>query len=445
MVERRCYDKVLLISGMQWGDEGKGKLVTHLSKDFDLVARYNGGHNSGHEMYLDGVKYKLHSLPCGVLVPNTLNVLGNGVVVHLESLLSEIDGLLKLGIDLTNRLFISERAHLVLDLHIAIDSQLESEQGEYSTTIGTTKRGIGPTNSTKCKRTGIQLGELLNWDNFEKLLTKLTYKLNHENKVFSNSDLADLLNKELEIYKTNFSKIAHCVCDTSYMIQKYIKEGKKVFFEGANGALLDLALGTYPYVTSSNTTTSGVYNGLGISPSVKILKVGVLKAYQTRAGQGPFPTELFDDNYVKLQSHGSEVGVTTGRTRRCGWLDLVSAKYVQGFSGFDLINLTKLDILSQFDEVKLCTNYKHKVTGEFLEEGRYPNCCYQFDEYEPVYKTMPGWKTDISDFKTFEQLPQNAQNYVLFIEEYLGVFIHWVCLFMNNITFRWELARMLIK
>nr|Q4N3F4.1 RecName: Full=Adenylosuccinate synthetase; Short=AMPSase; Short=AdSS; AltName: Full=IMP--aspartate ligase [Theileria parva] len=418
--------QVVLISGMQWGDEGKGKLVSLLSKDFDLVARYNGGHNSGHELFLDGVKYKLHLLPCGCLYPNTVNVLGNGVVVHLESLINEIDNLTKLGVDLTNRLFISERAHLVFDLHIAVDAQLENEQGEHSTSIGTTKRGIGPTNSTKCKRTGIQIGEMLNWDNFEKLLSKLTYKLCHENKVFTNSDTRDLLNKQLEQHKVNFSKIADSVVDTSYMIQKYIKEGKKVFFEGANGSLLDLALGTYPYVTSSNTTTSGVYNGLGINPNVKILKVGVLKAYQTRVGKGPFPTELFDENFNKLQKFGAEFGVTTGRVRRCGWLDLVAAKYVQNFSGFDLINLSKLDILSQFDEIKLCTHYKHKLTGKLLEEGRYPSCCYQYDEYEPVYKTMPGWKTDISKFKTFEELPQNAQNYVLFIEEYLGVFIYWI-------------------
>ncbi|UKJ89356.2 adenylosuccinate synthase [Theileria orientalis] len=417
--------KVILISGMQWGDEGKGKLVSHLSPDFDLFARYNGGHNSGHEVMIDNVAYKLHLLPCGSLSRRALNVLGNGVVIHLESLIREIETLKKAGISIENRLFISERAHLIFDFHIELDKGNEADLRKYASKIGTTKRGIGPSYSTKCARTGIMIGEMFNWPNFEVLVKNLCHRMNIGR--LSDEEIEEVANRELKKQREYFKVLKHCIVDVSFMIRQYIKTGKRVFFEGANGVLLDLSLGTYPFVTSSNTTSSGVYNGLGLNPSLPILKIGVLKCYQTRVGDGPFPTELFDETFEKLSKEGNEYGVSTGRSRRCGWLDMVAAKYAQETNGFDLINLTKLDVLSHLNEIKVCVSYKDKTTGRLLEDGRFPSCIYKFDEFEPVYKTFPGWPgEDLSKCTKFEDLPENCREYIKYIETELSVPIQWI-------------------
>ncbi|UKJ99974.2 adenylosuccinate synthase [Theileria orientalis] len=417
--------KVILISGMQWGDEGKGKLVSHLSPDFELFARYNGGHNSGHEVIINNVAYKLHLLPCGSLSRDAVNVLGNGVVVHLESLINEIETLKKAGISMENRLFISNRAHLIFDFHIELDNLNENDLRKYASKIGTTKRGIGPSYATKCSRAGIMVGEMFNWPNFEVLLKALCHRV-YVGRL-TDEEIEELSNKELVKQKKHFEAIKNCIVDVSFMIRQYIKNGKRVFFEGANGALLDLSLGTYPFVTSSNTTPSGVYNGLGLSPSVPILKIGVLKSYQTRVGDGPFPTELFDETFEKLSTKGNEYGVSTGRSRRCGWLDMVAAKYAQETNGFDLINLTKLDVLSHLDEVKVCVKYKDKTTGRLLEDGRFPSCIYEFDHLEPVYKTFPGWPgEDLSKCTEFQDLPENCREYIKYIETELNVPIQWI-------------------
>nr|PVC49854.1 hypothetical protein MACL_00002719 [Theileria orientalis] len=424
--------KVILISGMQWGDEGKGKLVSHLAPDFELFARYNGGHNSGHEVMIDNVAYKLHLLPCGSLSNHAINVLGNGVVVHLESLIREMETLEKAGISMKNRLFISERAHLIFDFHIELDKGNESDSRKYASKIGTTKRGIGPSYSTKSARTGIMVAEMFNWPNFEMLVKALCHRVNVGR--LTDEEIDQLANIELEKHKRYFEAVKHCIVDVSFMVRQYIKNGKRVFFEGANGVLLDLSLGTYPFVTSSNTTSSGVYNGLGLSPSLPILKIGVLKCYQTRVGDGPFPTELFgispyisNETFQKLSRIGNEFGVSTGRCRRCGWLDMVAAKYAQETNGFDLINLTKLDVLSHLSEVKVCVNYKDKTTGRLLEDGRFPSCIYKFDHFEPVYKTFPGWPgEDLSKCTKFEDLPENCRDYIKFIETELNVPIQWI-------------------
>ncbi|AFZ80721.1 adenylosuccinate synthetase, putative [Theileria equi strain WA] len=423
MVKKDVYDKsthkVLLVSGMQWGDEGKGKVVSDLSKEADVLARYNGGHNSGHDVVLNGVQYKLHLLPCGSMHENTKIVLGNGVVINIENLLKEVDILAQNGISLLDRLYISERAHLIFNIHAEIDCKQESDLSKKYGEIGTTKKGIGPSYSTKSLRTGIMIGEMLHWETFSELVHRLMHSCTTNNP-------DQLAEKELARHKEMFKKIEHCIVDTSFLITKAVENGQKVFFEGANGVLLDLSLGTYPYVTSSNTTTSGIYNGLGISPSIPVFRIGVLKAYQTRIGSGPFPTELFGEVYDKLQTTGMEVGVTSGRKRRCGWLDLVSVRYAQLTNGFNVINLTKLDIMSIFDTIKVCVDYKHSKTGAILPRGSFPATSFQFSQYEPVYKEFPGWRTDLSEITKFEDLPAEAKAYVEFIENDLGVWIQWI-------------------
>ncbi|BAM42491.1 uncharacterized protein TOT_040000986 [Theileria orientalis strain Shintoku] len=366
--------KVILISGMQWGDEGKGKLVSHLAPDFELFARYNGGHNSGHEVMIDNVAYKLHLLPCGSLSNHAINVLGNGVVVHLESLIREMETLEKAGISMKNRLFISERAHLIFDFHIELDKGNESDSRKYASKIGTTKRGIGPSYSTKSARTGIMVAEMFNWPNFEMLVKALCHRVNVGR--LTDEEIDQLANIELEKHKRYFEAVKHCIVDVSFMVRQYIKNGKRVFFEGANGVLLDLSL---------------------------------------------------DETFQKLSRIGNEFGVSTGRCRRCGWLDMVAAKYAQETNGFDLINLTKLDVLSHLSEVKVCVNYKDKTTGRLLEDGRFPSCIYKFDHFEPVYKTFPGWPgEDLSKCTKFEDLPENCRDYIKFIETELNVPIQWI-------------------
>ncbi|GFE54796.1 adenylosuccinate synthetase [Babesia ovis] len=412
--------KVFLASGMQWGDEGKGKAVVTFAKDVDIVAKYNGGHNAGHQIILDGREYKLHLLPGGVMHPHVINVLGHGMVIHLESLLKEINILSEHNIDCLDRLLISDRAHILLNAHADIDRKMENRRMSGGGKIGTTLRGIGPCYSTKSSRTGVRMGELLHWDHFKRRVMDF-YRIHGDLDTFEN-----LANEEIEKHKRLYDIFSKCICDTGYYISEAIKAGKRILLEGSNGSLLDIDMGTYPFVTSSTTLAYGIYVGLGIPLNAPVFRIGILKCYQTRVGMGPFPTEFFDENYQHIQKDGTEIGVSTARVRRCGWLDLVAARYVQRLNCFDSVYLTKLDVLTGLKEVKVCVDYRNKITGEILERGRFPATTASLEEYEPIYKTFAGWAQDISNVSCYEKLPENVRTYIEFVEHDLDTFVQWV-------------------
>lgn len=413
--------KVFLVSGVQWGDEGKGKAVAAFSKAVDIVAKYNGGHNAGHEVILNGKKYKLQLLPVGSLHSHTTNVLGHGMVIHLTSLLREIGVLRENGIDVLDRLLISDRAHLLLDAHIVKDRDMEMQRNASGGEIGTTLSGIGPCHATRSYRTGVLVGDMLHWEVFKKNVMDL-YKMH------TNGENAEELGKqEIERHEELFKIFANRICDTGYFISQAIKEGKRVLLEGANGSLLDINMGTYPFVTSSITLASGAYAGLAVPLDTPIFRIGIMKCYQTRVGMGPFPTEFFDENYHHIQKDGTELGVTTGRRRRCGWLDLVAARYVQRINSYHVLYLTKLDVLKGLKTIKICVDYRNKNTGEIMERGRFPSTVTMLNELEPVYKDFPGWDEKVAEASSYDQLPETMRNYIKFIEQDLGVFIQWVC------------------
>ncbi|KAK2195649.1 bifunctional Adenylosuccinate synthetase/Adenylosuccinate synthetase [Babesia duncani] len=421
---RQCQNQVFLISGMQWGDECKGKLVADLSINADVIAKFNGGHNAGHEVVFRGKTHKFHLIPCGVIHEKTINVLGNGVVIHLKSLLDEVNELRNIGVEVLDRLLISARAHLILDIHIDMDRNMEEKRSVTTSglKIGTTLKGVGPCYTTKSARTGVLVGHMLHWKSFETRV----HNLFHFHSTASNA--AELAQQEIEKHKEYFKIIKNCITDTEDYIADAIAQGKRVLLEASNGSLLDLGLGTYPFVTSSNTLTCGPYRGLGIAPNTPIYRIGVLKSYQTRIGFGPFPTELFDDTYKHMQIIGMEIGVSTGRKRRCGWLDLPAARYAQRINDFHCINLTKLDVLSGVKVLKICIDYKNKTTGEIMKRGTFPCTEEMFQEYEQIYKEFQGWDEDISKIREYQELPAAAKTFVEYIQGDLGVFIKWVCI-----------------
>ncbi|MEK7545426.1 MAG: adenylosuccinate synthase [Patescibacteria group bacterium] len=401
--------QISIIIGCQWGDEGKGKLVDILAQKHDMIVRATGGANAGHTIYVGDKKVIFHLIPSGVLHPGKIAVIGNGCVIPITTLFEEIATLKKEGVDLDGRLWISDHAHIVLDYHRTLDALQEEQKGGKK--IGTTKRGIGPAYADKIMRMGIRIGELLNFEKFtEKYLANLAfhqkaYGLEHD----GTTELAQL--------KDFAEKIRPYVTETFNVIRTAEKTGKKILVEGANGALLDIDHGTYPFVTSSNASIGGIITGTGIAPQQLGRIIGIVKAYTTRVGSGPFPSELLDEIGEAIRTKGAEFGSTTGRPRRCGWFDGVVTRYACELNGVTEINLTKLDVLSGMKTLKLATSYTHngKVLNSFAD------CIDIPEEIEVHYEEMPGWGEDISKCKTREELPQNAQNYIARIEELSGV------------------------
>lgn len=402
--------KADLIVGLQWGDEGKGKIVDLLASKYDFVVRYQGGHNAGHTIVLDGKKIALHLIPSGVLNPKAINIIGNGVVVSPLHLIKEMEPFEQLE----GRLFISDRAHMILPYHAQIDAAKERMRG--SNAIGTTGRGIGPCYTDKVARNGFMVMELLD----EKALAdKFELYFKDNKKLFEAYEieipnLTELM-KEIKVYK---EKLSPFIANTTQIVWKALNENKNVLLEGAQGTLLDIDHGTYPFVTSSNTISAGSCSGVGLSPKDIGKVIGIAKAYSTRVGNGVFPTELEDDTGAKLREQGAEFGTTTGRPRRCGWFDAVAVKYACRLNGADSVSLMKLDVLDGFEKIKICTSYKKE--GQSLDYM--PS---SMDGIEPVYEEIDGWES-LKGSKIFEDLPLNAQKYVLRIEELIGTKIEMV-------------------
>ncbi|KAF5093769.1 hypothetical protein D0Z00_003867 [Geotrichum galactomycetum] len=411
-----------VVLGSQWGDEGKGKLVDLLCDSIDVCARCQGGNNAGHTIVVDGKTFDFHMLPSGLINPNCTNLVGSGVVVHVPSFFKELENIIEKGLDCKDRLFLSSRAHLVFDFHQIADGLKERELSSSNKAIGTTGKGIGPTYSTKASRSGIRVHHLVSqqpgaWEEFATRFRRLVDSRKKRYGEFEYDSEA-----ELERYKEYAEKLRPFVVDNVSFMSKAFAEKKNILIEGANALMLDLDFGTYPYVTSSNTSIGGVCTGLGIPPT-KINEIyGVVKAYTTRVGAGPFPTEQLNDIGEHLQNVGHEWGVTTGRKRRCGWLDLVVVNYSTAINGYTALNITKLDILDQLPEIKVGIAYK--FNGETLDS--FPEDLSIVEQVEVVYKTFPGWKASTSNCRKFEDLPAEAQTYLRYIEEFTGVPVKWV-------------------
>jgi len=413
----------IVIVGAQWGDEGKGKIVDYLAQHADVIARYAGGNNAGHTVVVQGKKTILHIIPSGVLHPGKIGLLGNGMVVDPEALLEEMEGLRKKNIVLTtNNFFISDRAHIILPYHKRIDVAREKLKSP-KTKIGTTGRGIGPAYEDKVNRTGIRFSDLVNPEAFEKKLRSVVKEKNAYLKgVLKQSGLS--LPPLLKQYLDFGQQLKRFVTDTSLLLHEQHRAGKKILFEGAQGTLLDIDHGTYPFVTSSNAGAGGVFSGCGIGPSSLDGIVGVIKAYTTRVGEGPFPTELNDDVGKLMRSAGEEFGATTGRPRRCGWFDTVLGRYSVRVNGFTSLALTKLDTLTGIDPIKICTGYRvgRKRINEF------PADLSLLEKAEPIYESLPGWTEDIQGVRKIQDLPEKARQYLRRLEDLLGVSFCFVSL-----------------
>lgn len=400
---------VKVVVGSQWGDEGKGKIIDLLSEKADIVARYQGGANAGHTVVIEGEKYVLHLIPSGILQKDTLCVIGNGVVIDPMALMAEIKLLESKGIEVNGRLFISHRAHVIMPYHKLLDEAKESKDAEKK--IGTTGRGIGPAYVDKINRMGVRIVDLLDRKTFsEKLHRNIEEKNEILKKIYGASELD--VEQIVSEYQEFDKKMDPYIKDVSVFINESLEKNKNILLEGAQGTLLDIDFGTYPYVTSSNPTSGGACAGIGIGPTRINSVMGVIKAYTTRVGMGPFPTEVSDDE-LNLRELGDEFGATTGRPRRCGWFDAVIANYAVRVNGIDAFALTKLDVLDTFEELKICIAYKYQGTTitNFPSEIRILNEC------EPVYETLPGWKQSTTTIRQFKDLPANAKKYVEQIEK----------------------------
>jgi adenylosuccinate synthase len=404
-----------VIVGSQWGDEGKGKLVDILSPEYAVCARVAGGSNAGHTIVVDDMKYKFHLVPSGILNKGVKCIIGNGVVVHLRGLLDELKSLDDVGVDYSGRLFISDRAHIVFDFHQKIDGLNEASLGDSK--LGTTHKGIGPSYSSKTMRNGLRVGDLQDMKYFELRLRSLVATL----KKFY-PDLKVDVDEELAYYNSIRDKLVPMITDTITFSHKQLNQGNNILIEGANATMIDLDFGTYPYVTSSNPSVGSVCTGLGVPPHRISNVTGIVKAYCTRVGEGPFPTELLDDVGVELRAKGREYGTTTGRPRRCGWIDIPQLRYSAMVNGFTSINLTKLDVLTGFDTVRIGAKY---ICDGKEVEGM-PASLSQYSKVVVVYEELPGWKEDISKVKSFDDLPQNCKNYVSRLEQLIGMPIRWI-------------------
>jgi len=399
-----------IIVGSQWGDEGKGKIVDLLARNVDIVARYQGGANAGHTIKFNDQQFVLHLIPSGIFHPNVTCVIGNGVVIDPVALVNEIEAIKNLGIDISGRLLISHNAHLIMPYHKILDSVSEAHQGNSK--IGTTGRGIGPAYYDKAARTGIKIVDLLDRDILsQKLRKNLEAKNELLKKIYNVEELN--IDNIIQEYVEFDKKIDEFITNTVYYLNNALKEGKKLILEGAQGALLDIDHGTYPYVTSSNPISGGACTGLGIPPTAITSVLGVVKAYTTRVGYGPYPTEQDNEIGETLRKIGSEYGATTGRPRRCGWLDIMALQYSIMINGIKFLAITKLDVLDALDEIKICTGYK--IGSKILKT--FPNDLKTLEQVEPIYETFPGWKSSISDIRSFDKLPENCQKYLKAIED----------------------------
>ena len=404
----------VVVVGTQWGDEGKGKITDFLSEQAEYVARYQGGDNAGHTIQFGGETYKLHLIPSGIFSPEKLCIIGNGVVVNPKSLVTELAYLHERNIT-TDNLRISDRAHVILPYHIELDRLQEEAKGDNK--IGTTIKGIGPAYMDKAARVGIRIADLLDREVFEE---RLRINLEDKNRQFTKLYDANPMNFEeiLEEYYEYGQQIKQYVCDTSVLLNEALDNGKRVLFEGAQGVMLDIDQGTYPFVTSSNPLAGGVTIGSGVGPSKVTKVVGVCKAYTSRVGDGPFPTELFDEIGSRIREVGREYGTTTGRPRRVGWFDSVVMRHSKRVSGITNLCLNSIDVLTGLETVKICVAYR-KPNGE--EIRHYPASLVELGQCEPVYEELPGWSEDITGCRTLEELPIEAQNYVRRVSELVGV------------------------
>ncbi len=403
----------IVLIGAQWGDEGKGRITDLLSSRVEMVVRFQGGDNAGHTVILDKNEFKLHLVPSGILNPNAICVIGNGVVVNPMTLINELKDLESKQIK-TDNLRISSNCHLIMPYHIALDSATENSLGPLK--IGTTRKGIGPAYADKASRFGIRMCDLENPEIFkQKLINILKIKNAILEKVYSSEtfEVEDIFNSYMK-YAEILKKY---VVDTAFLVNEAIDEGKSILFEGAQGTLLDIDHGTYPYVTSSSTTSGGVFTGSGIGPKRINNVIGITKAYCTRVGEGVFPTELFDKDGDYMRQRGNEYGTTTGRARRCGWFDCVIIRYAKMINNLDSMAITKLDVLTGLEKIKICTSYN--MDGKIYDNVT-PNCA-TLQKSKPIYIEAAGWEEDISDIKDFDKLPGNAKKYINILEELLNI------------------------
>jgi adenylosuccinate synthase len=400
--------------GLQWGDEGKGKIVDALAGDFDLVVRYQGGSNAGHTVVVGGQKFILHLLPSGIFRPGKLCVIANGVVVDPPLLLNEMDELARRGVKTSGNLAISDRAHLVLPYHKELERLQEADPSGKK--IGTTGRGIGPCYVDKAARTGIRVGDMLDRATFER---KLRANVDQKNRLLELLYRAQALSGEqmVEEYLGYAERLRPLICDTVALLADAQAQGKRILFEGAQGALLDVDFGTYPYITSSSASAGGAAIGTGVSPKAIGRILGVGKAYSTRVGEGPFPTELNTDIGSRLRKRGNEFGATTGRPRRCGWFDAVAVRHTVAICGAESIAMTKLDVLTGLETISVATEYRYN--GAMV--ARFPAGAEMLANCQPVYRTFAGWKENLAECRTFLDLPPNARAYVTALEEMLAV------------------------
>jgi adenylosuccinate synthase len=401
------------VLGAQWGDEGKGKIVDYLANKADIVARFSGGNNAGHTVINDLGEFSLHLLPCGVFNQNVMNIIGNGLVIDLDALISEIDSLTKVGINLSNNLMISDRVHIIFPHHILLDNL--SESNLENDAIGTTGKGIGPAYNDKISRKGIRTSDLMDEPNLKYKLAQLVESVNHTLKM-NNSDEKINLNILLEKCKLWADKLSDFILPTGKYINDRLYNGANAVLEGAQGVLLDIDHGTYPYVTSSNSSIGGAVTGLAIQPRYITSVIGVFKAYTTRVGGGPLPTELHDSVGEKIRTIANEFGTTTGRARRVGWFDAISAKYSNQINGYTSAVVTRLDVLDGFETVKLCTGYK--IDGEIVDE--FPAQISALTYCEPVYEEFKGWDTPTAGLSDISKLPVTARAYVDRLQELIG-------------------------
>ncbi|MDD4755768.1 MAG: adenylosuccinate synthase [Prolixibacteraceae bacterium] len=404
--------KVDVLLGLQWGDEGKGKIVDVLTPRYDVIARFQGGPNAGHTLEFNNVKQVLHTIPSGIFRENKINIIGNGVVIDPIIFKKEIDSIKKLGTDLTGNLYISKKAHLILPTHRIID--MASEQGKGKTKIGSTLKGIGPTYKDKIGREGLRVGDLTN--NFKEKYTERIARHKQLLEHFFRFDYKQVLaDCEKDWFEGAEVLKSFRFIDSEHFINDLLNNNKPVLAEGAQGTLLDIDFGSYPFVTSSNTICAGACTGLGLAPQ-RIGKVfGIFKAYCTRVGMGPFPTELFDGTGDKIRDAGKEYGSTTGRPRRCGWLDLVALKYAVMLNGVTELIMMKADVLDEFETIKICTGYE--IDGETVDYFPFE----LNDSVKPVYVELPGWKTNLTGIKSAGEFPPELNSYITFIEEQMNI------------------------
>lgn len=404
--------KVDVLLGLQWGDEGKGKIVDVLTPKYDVITRFQGGPNAGHTLEFNNIKHVLHTIPSGIFRENKINIIGNGVVIDPIVFQKEIESLKKIGVDISKNLYISKKAHMILPTHRLLDAASEQKKGESK--IGSTLKGIGPTYKDKIGREGLRVGDLLHDFNEKYRLRIESHKLLLTD--FFKYDFEKTLNEcETDWFEGIKLLKTFNIIDTEHLINQLLIENKSVLAEGAQGTLLDIDFGSYPFVTSSNTICAGACTGLGIAPNKIGEVLGIFKAYCTRVGMGPFPTELNDETGTNLRKAGNEYGSTTGRPRRCGWLDLVALKYAVMLNGATQLIMMKADVLDQFETIKVCVGYEvdGQVTDNFPFELN--------DQVKPVYVELPGWQTDLTKIKDQNEFPEEFNNYINFIEDEMGI------------------------